>query len=312
MDKPMKTAVITGATGAIGLALIDRLIKQQFEVLVLCNPDSSRKCRIPNNSRITLLSCAMQEYSRLHLSNQYDVFFHLAWMGASGAGRDDYYLQNENVRYTLDAVHLAKRLGCHTFVGTGSQAEYGRSDSALSPDSPVFPENGYAMAKLCAGQMTRMLCKRLGMRHLWARLFSIYGPGDGNNSMISYAIRTLLVGEKPALTPAEQQWDYLYATDAADALFRIAEKGQAEKIYCVGSGRTQPLRSYIEELRDQINEALPLGIGERPYASNQVRYLCADISTLERDTGFHPDIPFTLGIKKTIAWMKEELDGGRY
>ena len=35
------------------------------------------------------------------------------------------YIQNKNVEYTLDAVYLAKRFGCDTFIGAGSQAEYG-------------------------------------------------------------------------------------------------------------------------------------------------------------------------------------------
>ena len=35
------------------------------------------------------------------------------------------YLQNLNVKYALDAVRLAKRLGCRRFIGIGPQAEYG-------------------------------------------------------------------------------------------------------------------------------------------------------------------------------------------
>ena len=41
----MKRAVVTGATGTIGTALIDELIRNDMEVVVICNPDSERNDR---------------------------------------------------------------------------------------------------------------------------------------------------------------------------------------------------------------------------------------------------------------------------
>lgn len=88
------------------------------------------------------------------------------------------YLQNYNVIYALDAVELAHCCGCRTFVGAGSQAEYGRFEGKLRPDTPAFPENGYGMAKLCAGEMTRIQAHKYGIKHIWARILSVYGPYD--------------------------------------------------------------------------------------------------------------------------------------
>ncbi|MFQ9738488.1 MAG: NAD-dependent epimerase/dehydratase family protein [Christensenellaceae bacterium] len=127
-------------------------------------------------------------------------FFHLAWQGTTGEARNDAYLQNENVRYALDAVSAAKRFGCKVFVGAGSQAEYGRAQQPLAADTPAFPENGYGIAKLCAGQLTRLLANRLGMRQVWARILSVYGPYDGENSMVMSAITALLEGRIPKFT----------------------------------------------------------------------------------------------------------------
>ena len=42
----MKHAVITGPTGAIGMALIQELVQQNIKVTALVNPDSSRKNQI--------------------------------------------------------------------------------------------------------------------------------------------------------------------------------------------------------------------------------------------------------------------------
>ena len=38
----MKRAIVMGATGAVGTALVERLIEDNIEVLVLCRKDSKR------------------------------------------------------------------------------------------------------------------------------------------------------------------------------------------------------------------------------------------------------------------------------
>jgi len=310
----MESAVITGPTGAIGLALIKKCIAEGIQVLAIVRKYSSRKNRIPKSPLVHIVECDLRELKYLDKSrlerekvtqSQYDVFYHFGWSATIGDGRNDMRLQSANIEYSLDAVELAERLGCHTFIGAGSQAEYGRREEKLSEDTPAFPENGYGIAKLCAGQMTRIECGKRGIKHIWTRILSVYGPGDGEKTMISSTIRKLLSGEKPSLTAGEQMWDYLYSEDAARALYMLGDKGKSGKTYCIGSGQVRPLREYIELLRDCIDEDLPLGIGEVPYREKQVMYLCADISALARDTGFVPEVDFKTGIKRTIDWFKQ-------
>lgn len=302
----MKRVAITGATGAIGMALIQKCITEQIEVWVFCRKSSKRINCIPRHPFVHLVECGLDELKELSAEgiSRCEVFYHLAWASTIGTGRNDMYLQLKNVEYTLDAVHLAKRIGCETFIGAGSQAEYGRHENLLTPATPTFPENGYGMAKLCAGQMSRLECKKLGLRHIWTRILSVYGPYDGQMTMISMLIRKLLNGEKPLLTKAEQQWDYLYSQDAAQALFLLGLKGREDKIYCVGSGKMAPLYEYIEKVRLTVNPAAELGIGEVPYGPNQVMFLGADISDLTKDTGFQPVTEFDEGIRKTVQWFR--------
>ena len=122
--------------------------------------------------------------------------------------------------------------------------------------------------------------------------------------MVTGTIQTLLHGEKPKLTAGEQLWDYLYTDDAAEALYHMALYGKNGAVYPLGSGQAYPLRSYVEALRDAIDPAMALGIGEIPYGPRQVMRLQADISDLQRDTGFEPKVPFEMGIRETIRWMR--------
>ena len=306
----MKKIAITGPTGAIGIALINECITQGIEVYALCRKNSKRVHNIPHSELVHIVECDLSDIKKLSIDNEMkecDAFYHLGWAATIGDGRNDMSLQLQNVQYTLDAVELAEKLGCNVFIGAGSQAEYGRYEGKLDANVHTFPENGYGIAKLCAGQMSRIECQKRNIRHIWTRILSVYGPYDGEMTMISSAIRKLLNGEVPALTKGEQQWDYLYSEDAAKALFLLGDKGIDGKIYCIGSGKVQPLIEYIKIMRNEINPKASLGIGEIPYAPKQVMYLCADITELTNDTGFQPQIDFTEGIRKTIDWIKVGL-----
>jgi nucleoside-diphosphate-sugar epimerase len=207
----------------------------------------------------------------------------------------------------LDAVKAADEMGCKTFIGAGSQAEYGRFEGKLNASVPAFPENGYGIAKLCAGQMTRMECEKRGLRHIWTRVLSAYGPYDGSATVVVSTTVKLLRGEKPSCTAGEQMWDFLYAKDAGRAFYLLGESGIAGKTYCIGSGIARPLREYIEKIRDAVDPKASVGFGDVPYSPKQVMYLCADISELTADTGFTPEYTFEQGIRETVDWIKSGL-----
>ncbi|MBQ6564362.1 MAG: NAD(P)-dependent oxidoreductase [Clostridia bacterium] len=298
----MRRAIITGATGTVGTALIEELTRHQIEVMVLCRKESRRLHQLPENPYVKKVFCALDQLSQLNNDQglSYDVFFHMGWEGTIGPERDDMYLQNRNVKYALDAVETAKRFGCRHFVGVGSQAEYGFTEGILRPDTPVHPEMGYGIGKLTAGLMTREHAHQLGMEHIWVRLLSIYGPNDGPQSLIMSTIHKIQSGETPRLTKGEQWWDYLYSGDAAKALMLLSEKGHDGKTYVLGNGKVRQLKEYVNDIREVIRPDASLEFGAIPYYDHQVMYLQADISDVVADTGWYPETEFKDGIRKII------------
>lgn len=308
--RTLKTAVVTGPTGAIGTALCQNLLDHGLTVYAVCRPGSPRSAALPVCDRLHKVDCDAADYASLPgRVKQADVFFHFAWAHTIGPGRNDMPAQINNIRYTIDAVRAAAALGCQVFVGAGSQAEYGRVEGLLEPDTPTNPENGYGMAKLCAGLMSRTEAAALGVDHVWARVLSVYGPHDGSATMISGTIRALLEGRCPALTAGEQKWDYLFSADAAEAFYRMARSGRNGMVYPLGSGKACPLKEYILTLRDTIDPSLPLGFGQVAYGPKQVMHLQADIAPLTADTGFVPATEFKEGIRKTIDWVRKDTHG---
>ncbi len=314
----MKRAYITGATGAIGMALVDRLIKEGIKVTVFVRPDSMRLDQFEGyRGQLELKHLALDEiavYNSEAVESQSaldedKVFYHLGWSGTFGTSRNDEAMQQKNVEYTLDAVGLAKNLGCKVFVGAGSQAEYGRVEGVLTPDTGTEPENEYGRAKLKAGISSRKLCDRYGIRHSWVRILSVYGPYDGSRTMVMSVLAGLLRGEEIALTQGIQTWDYLYSEDAARALYLIGvTKGLDSQVYCLGSGIEKKLKEYIIDMCRVINaDKELLKFGAIPYGAKQVMRLVADISKLTADTGFVPEYSFAEGISRTVEWVKKTL-----
>lgn len=300
----MKKAIISGPTGEVGLALVDELLKNDIEVYTVIRPKSSRAKRLPKHDNLHIIEEDLYDFSKLkkEIPCKCDAFYHLAW--DYSRDHNNVEMQFKNIGYTLDAVKAAKEIGCDVFIGAGSQAEYGSVSGTITPSTPTNPTIGYGMAKVAAGQMSRLLAKQLGIKHIWPRIISIYGPGDAETTMIISTIRTLLRGEVPSLTKGEQQWDFLYSKDCAVALRLLGEHGKDGEIYCIGNGKTDSLCHYIEQLRDEINPTLALGIGDLPYRENQVMKLDIDVSNLVRDTGFSPQYTFKEGIRETIEWCK--------
>lgn len=301
----IEKVVITGATGIIGSALIACLVEKGIRVLALCRKGSKKIENILCSPLVKIEYVDLKELKQMTSDESYDVFYHLGWEGTFGISRNAVYWQQLNIQYTLDAVELAKRLNCHTFIGTGSQAEYGRKEEKLSAHTATTPETGYGIAKYAAGRLSALYAKQLGLKHIWIRVLSVYGPKDGDKTMIMSAINELLEGKVPKFTKGEQMWDYLYVTDAAKAFYLLADKGLDQKVYCLGSGTVRLLRDYIYEIRDNIDKSLEIAIGSIPYNEHQVMYLCADLEDLTKDTGFLPEVTFEEGIKRTIEYCKE-------
>ena len=290
----MKRVIITGPTGTIGVALTDILTKSDCEVYAICRPNSSNIKNLKNRENLHVIECDISNLLDLKskLSGRFDAFYHYA--------RNEVDLQFSNVKYTLDAVNLAKSLNCKVFVGAGSQAEYGHFFEPADENTCTKPFTLYGAAKLSAGQMSRVYAQNLDLKHIWVRIFSVFGPCDDSRTLVSYVINELKSGKSPGLTPGEQVWDYLYSYDAADAMIKVAEKGKDGAVYCLGSGQKKQLKEYIQGIADVVNPSVSLTFGLKPYSESQVMFLSANISALKNDTDFAPKYEFKQAIKEII------------
>lgn len=297
---------MTGGSGPIGLALIRKLLKENVEILLFQREKSLKKIYLPQDEHLHIEYCTIENLRNyVPKESDYDVFFHLAWINTDKEKRDSISDQVMNVSYACDAVELAKKMGCHSFVGAGSQAEYGRHNEALREDTLCVPENAYGVMKLAACHATRNMCRKKGIRHMWPRILSGYGLFDNIESLQATTILKSLEGKKLEFSAGEQIWDFVYLDDIANAMYLIAKKGRDGAVYPIGSGHARPLKEYISILCDKLGKLKQMELGKIPYSDSQIMHLEADISSLQEDTGWKPEMEFEDGIIKEIEFYKE-------
>ncbi len=306
MEYSIKKAAMTGGSGPIGLALIKLLLSNNIEVLLFQRKHSAKRMYLPESPLLKVEYFSMEELDKYSPDEtDYDVFFHLGWLSTRKNARDNMEEQVKNVVCACEAVKMAKKLGCHTFLGTGSQAEYGRHEEALREDTLCKPETAYGVMKLSACHATGVLCRQYGMRHLWPRILSGYGLYDNIASVLISAVLDSMEGKKLVFSKGEQIWDFVYLDDIAKALLLIAQKGKDGSKYPIASGESRPLREYLEILCRKLGKENEVEYGVIPYSENQIMHLSADISSLQADTGWKPEVDFETGIERVIEFYKE-------
>lgn len=236
----------------------------------------------------------------------FDTIFHMAWAGVSTTYKNEALTQAQNIIYGLKVLEFAERNHITKVVVPGSAAEVSCGQGVITGFETPAPSDMYSASKVA----TRFVCQTYAHQHninlVWTLITSVYGPGRNDNNLITYAIKTLLNGEKPSFTGLEQQWDYIYIDDLISALIALGEKGKGGKVYPVGSGEHRQMNEFVYILRDKINPNLPLGIGDYPYKnSDKIDNQVLDISALKEDTGFEAKYSFDQGVERTINYFRK-------
>jgi nucleoside-diphosphate-sugar epimerase len=301
--------LVTGATGHLGAALTRLLVSEGYPTAVLVRPSSNLWRLASVRSSLHRIEGELSDLASAGKSfRQFapDAIFHLAWGGVSRELRDSPDQIRVNLTGGLRIVDLACDLRCRVFVGLGSQAEYGGTDEPLTEDTPVRPNTAYGLAKLCLGQLALKQCELRGVRAVWLRLLATYGPRDNEGMLIPYVIGCLLRGESPVLTAGNQQWDYLYVEDAAEALLAAAlDESLAGTFNLAHGAETWTIRQIATFLRDQLAPGVPLRWNAR-----QSRSLLGSSERFSALTGWRPRTGMEEGLLRTADWYKEQITAG--
>jgi len=291
----LKKVVLTGATGYLGFALLTELIQNDIYVYALCRENSRRRSRLDVLPHVKVIEADLNHVEKIDDVSGCDVFYHLAW---DTEQHRDFTRQYKNVDMSVNCLKLAKKLGCRRFICTGSQAEYGNVADLITEETLLKPTTSYGACKAATYYLTVDLAKRLNIEHTWARVFSVYGPNDGQNTLIMTIIRDLQSkGEANLNTNGEQMWNYLYEEDAARALRLLGWNPHSDTMYNLASRDNKPLKGFVEELRKRVNDSSIVWYGEEKSMVN----MNVSSEKIRREIGEFENVKFVDGVSEMLA-----------
>lgn len=295
--------LITGATSMIGSALIERLAHDGHRVIALARTNAAKTLRIRQLPFVEIVHCDMASYGNLSrlISDSVDAAVLMAWNGTRGKDRMDAAIQQQNETCYAQLLPELEKLGCHTIMTAGSQAEYGPwySEQAQSEEAPTCPNTEYGKSKLRFYHMAHAFCQGRGIRLIEPRLFSVYGPNDDENTLIMSLLRLMLKNEPCHMTACVQMWDYVYIDDVVTGLVKLLTEDHPGGVYNFGSGDCRPLKEYVEEIYRITGSRSALHYGAVPYPVTGMVNIHPNVSKL-RSTGWTPAVTFAEGIRQIL------------
>lgn len=326
----MKTALILGGAGFIGVALAKRLKTQGYWVRSI----DIRHCPfeqvglIVDDIKLFDLRSPMPGWlSHAPGGQQFDEVYQLACdMGGAGyifTGDRDAKVMTSNVLINANVASTFARVGCGRLLYTSSSCVYndaeadararlfagisgaGRLSEACAGQSP--PSNGYGWEKLFSEQLYDAYRRNHGLNVCVTRFSTIYGPGsafdDGREKAVAAICRKVIDaphgGEVEVWGDGQQVRPLVYIWDLVDAITKLIRSDHHAPINIAGSEQTtcdDIARAAIALSNKRLTiKHVPGPIGK------QVLDMTTDVA--ERVLGWTATTPFETGLAQTFEWI---------
>lgn len=271
-----------------------------------------------------------------------DAIIHFAWDGVGSKGRENPEIQEQNLLMSKGFYQWGLQSGVKYFLFAGSQAEYGRG----TRENPQ-PVSAYGKAKLSFSRyglsggkgeegysFQEQERKPLGftektrqgkeqepqMAFLDLRIFSVYGIGDHESTLVQTLVQAVLAGQSMDLSPCSQMWNFMEARDLARAIAFLLEGDFGSGTYDLCGKESRPLKDYVLEIEalgkaflekkeDKKARATSLlHFGERASNAEGPVDLKPSVKDLY-DRGFQEKISFSQGIEELYQYFYQKKEG---
>ena len=309
--------LITGAASFLGRHLVEYFLSKEEEVLALVRENARGKdelLKYEANNKFKLIVLDMKDIERLDID--FDVCIHLAWGGIGKEGRMDENIQRENIDAAIKLMRVCKDRGAKRFLFAGSQAEYGQTLADIEAkygkdfdinaipkqgeDAPTNPKSEYGKAKLELKSKLKNLGDSLGIEYVHMRIFSVFGSGDHETSLISTCIRDFKENKDVHIGECIQSWNYIYIKDLCEAVYLLSKKDlQGEFVFNVAGENNRILMDYVKDIKRLLDSNGGIVVEKKEAASEGLPFLNPSIERLSR-IGFVESYGFEKGIKDCI------------
>ncbi len=297
-------ALVTGGFGFIGSHLVERLIKEGYQVIVIDNLISGRIDNLKHLEGNSNLKAVFENICDTNVIAEHfkgvDYVFHLAALAdivPSIQSPDKYF--SSNVTGTFSVLEASRRCGAAKFLYAASSSCYGIPENYPTKETDeIRVKYPYALTKRLGEELVIHWGEVYKLPVISLRLFNVYGPGARTSGAYG-AVFGVFLAQKLAERPftvvgdGKQTRDFTYVTDIAGAFIKAAQSDISGEIFNVGSGGTYSINSLVELLGGPV-EYIP----KRP-AEPDCTF--ADISKIKKMLNWRPEVSFEQGVNLMIG-----------
>jgi|SoiMethySBSTD1v2_1073268.scaffolds.fasta_scaffold189487_2 UDP-glucose 4-epimerase len=320
---PRMRTLVTGGSGFIGSAVVDRLVGQGHRVTVVDDLSTGRRENLDGalaSGRVELadVDLAGPELPGVVAEARPEVVYHLAaQIDVRRSVADPLHDARVNVLGTIALATAALDAGCRRLVFASSGGTvYGEPDPADLPIDERYPPrvtNPYGVSKRSAEDYLASLAELHGLEPVSLRLGNVYGPRQdphGEAGVVAIFCNRLLAGEPVTIFGGGRQTrDYVFVEDVVDAFVAGGEHPDAPGAQVnIGTG----VETSVLELYDALRAVSGLGGAPTfaPARPGELGRIALDCSAAGRVLGWRPRADLAAGLARTWAWASEEVNAG--
>lgn len=292
-------ALVIGAGGFVGGYLITELSARGYDITATMLPDETINSAAPFREELLdiLDADAVRE---VITSAQPDCIFHLAAQSSVALSwKAPALTVDVNIKGTVNILESVRGSGDSPRVLLiGSGEEYGYACAPhISEDTVPQPASIYALTKHTQNMLGQLYAKAYGMDIISVRAFNHIGAGQLPTFVAADFCRQVAAIESGAQPPVMRvgnlsaKRDFTDVRDIVRAYCDIAARGVSGETYNVGSGRSVAISEVLEKILSLSTADITVETDPDRLRPADIPEISADISKLQRDTGWTPVIP---------------------
>jgi UDP-glucose 4-epimerase len=312
--------LVTGGSGFIGSAVVDRLAGDGHQVTVVDDLSTGRRENLAGalaSGRVELAEAdlAGPELPGLVAGARPEVVYHLAaQIDVRRSVSDPLHDARVNVLGTIALAKAALEAGCRRLVFASSGGTvYGEPDPSALPIDERYPPrvtNPYGVSKRSAEDYLASFAELHGLEPVSLRLGNVYGPRQdphGEAGVVAIFCNRLLAGEPVTIFgDGRQTRDYVFVEDVVDAFVAGGEHpGAPGARVNIGTG----VETSVLELYDALRGVAGRGgePGFAPARPGELARIALDCAEAERVLGWRPRADLAGGLARTWAWASQQV-----
>ena len=315
----MKRYLVTGGSGFIGSAIVNRLLLEGNFVRVFDNGFRNSGSALSKSKKLELCKGDIREKEEvIKAAKEIDVIIHLAYINGTRYFYEYPELVLEvGVKGMLNVIDAgAKNKVKELFLASSSEV-YQAPPIIPTPESiPMVipdaynPRYSYAAGKIISELLTLYMGKKIFNKVIIFRPHNVYGPGMGYEHVIPELISKIVKLRKngkvvlPIQGTGKNTRAFIFIDDFVDSIMLLLKKGKNFETYNIGTEFEISINQLIDALADASNTKISVTNSALPKGSVMRR--CPDISKLTK-LGFKPKTDLNAGLKSTFLWYNKDL-----